>query len=119
MPSVETRHALNGQPDPVRSAWERIEAHLENERRRVHDEIRKYPPPIPACDQDFNYLLEKRAQITDELGRLRETGMAGIAPEDSIKLIDEFVNASNCIDDEMKRKIRSDLKAGLARPATR
>jgi len=119
MPTVETRHAPNGELDPVRSAWEGIEAHLENERKRIHDEIRKYPPPIPACDQDFNYLLEKRAQITDELGRLRETEKAGIAPADSIRLIDEFVDSSSCIDDAMKRKIRSDLNASLGRPETR
>lgn len=109
MPSVETENAMSGRLDAARSAWERIEAHLENERKRIHEEIRKYPPPIPACDQDFNYLLEKRARISDELGRMREAAKACVSPGDSIRLIDEFVSSSSCIDDEAKRKIRSAL----------
>jgi hypothetical protein len=33
------------------------------ERARIVAEIRAYPPPIPACDAQFNWLLERRAEI--------------------------------------------------------
>ncbi len=33
------------------------------EKARIAEEIRSYPAPIPACDAQFNYLLERRAEI--------------------------------------------------------
>jgi hypothetical protein len=49
---------------------EQIRAQLEQEKRRVCAEIDDYPHPIPACDAQFNYLLEERARIFQELSRL-------------------------------------------------
>lgn len=46
-------------------------AALEAERDRILEEIRAYPPPIPACDEHFNHLLERRDQIEQELARRR------------------------------------------------
>jgi GrpB-like predicted nucleotidyltransferase (UPF0157 family) len=37
--------------------------HLEGQRRRLDDEIRHYPTPIPRCDAQFNHLYEQRARI--------------------------------------------------------
>jgi hypothetical protein len=54
------------------SIWKQIEAHLEAERQRIYDEIKTYPRPIPACDLQFNHLLEKRAGISQELDRMHE-----------------------------------------------
>jgi hypothetical protein len=36
---------------------------LEARRRRLDDEIRHYPTPIPRCDAQFNHLFEQRARI--------------------------------------------------------
>ena len=36
---------------------------LEQERRRLDEEIRAYPTPIPRCDAQFNHLFERRARI--------------------------------------------------------
>lgn len=47
-----------------------VREQLEQEKRRVCAEIDDYPHPIPACDAQFNYLLEERAQIFQELSRL-------------------------------------------------
>lgn len=47
-----------------------MRAQLEQEKRRINEEINNYPPPIPACDAQFNYLLEERARILQELSRL-------------------------------------------------
>ena len=51
-------------------------AELENERRRIIDEIKAYPTPIPACDAQFNFLLEERARIEQELEGLEPTAIS-------------------------------------------
>ena len=47
-------------------------ARLEDERRRIQEEISGYPAPVAGCDEQFNYLLERRAQVRRELARLTE-----------------------------------------------
>lgn len=37
------------------------------EKARIAAEIRAYPAPIPACDAQFNHLLERRAEIERRL----------------------------------------------------
>lgn len=39
------------------------------EKARIAAEIRGYPAPIPACDAQFNYLLERRAEIDRALAQ--------------------------------------------------
>ena len=51
--------------------WQEVESHLERQKQRIFDEILHYPPPIPACDVQFNYLLAQRAEMMQELQRLR------------------------------------------------
>ena len=43
---------------------------LEEEKRRLDEEIRAYPTPIPRCDAQFNALFERRDEIVRELERL-------------------------------------------------
>ncbi|MYC96169.1 MAG: hypothetical protein F4X14_14495 [Caldilineaceae bacterium SB0661_bin_32] len=50
------------------AARERLEA----ERKRIQAEISSYPTPIAGCDEQFNYLLERRSQVRRELARLVE-----------------------------------------------
>ena len=45
-------------------------ARLEAERERIREEISSYPAPIAGCDEQFNYLLERRQQVRRELARL-------------------------------------------------
>ncbi len=47
-------------------------AQLEAERERIREEISSYPAPIAGCDEQFNYLLERRSQVRRELARLVE-----------------------------------------------
>ena len=54
------------------SLWQEVENHLEQEKQRIFDEILNYPPPIPACDVQFNFLLAQRAEMMQALQRLRE-----------------------------------------------
>jgi hypothetical protein len=51
-------------------AWAAVRAHLEAQRRAVLRQIAQYPPPITACDAQFNHLLELRDGLAAELRRL-------------------------------------------------
>jgi hypothetical protein len=66
--------------------------------REVAEEIRTYPAPIPACDAQFNRLLELRRMLPEELARLEA------AARDPAASIEAFVHASPC---------RADLSAAL------
>jgi uncharacterized coiled-coil DUF342 family protein len=56
----------------VESVWESSRTRLENEYQRIYEEIKSYPRPIPACDLQFNQLLEERDRIRRELDRMHE-----------------------------------------------
>ncbi|MDQ5846079.1 MAG: hypothetical protein M3539_12390, partial [Acidobacteriota bacterium] len=78
----------------LESLYQNIKDALENERHRVNEEIRNYPTPIPACDAQFNYLLEERAKIAEEMDRLKALSKGSFTRED-VELIDEFIRTSN------------------------
>ena len=46
------------------------EAALEAARRRLADEITRYPGPIAGCDDQFNHLLAQRSRVNAELAAL-------------------------------------------------
>ena len=88
----------------VESAWKRVRACLERERHRVYEEIKNYPRPIPACDVQFNYLLEERAGISEELERL-EAAEESRRCGDPGKVLEEFVRSSRYLAQESKADI--------------
>ena len=89
--------------------WQTIKDHLENERQRINEEIRNYPPPIPACDAQFNYLLEERNRIAQELDRMKEPAEQSLMQKDAIRYIDEFIKSSRFISSEAEQRIRSSM----------
>lgn len=50
--------------------WQARRQQLERKKAQIYAEIQAYPFPIPACDQQYNYLLEERARVRQELRRL-------------------------------------------------
>ncbi len=94
----------------MKTIWREIKVHLEKEKKRIIDEIINYPPPIPACDVQFNFLLEERSRITQELRRLREASRKGANHTDAIRLIREFIRSCKYIDESLKVKLTSDLE---------
>jgi hypothetical protein len=111
MPTVEPRdasdpHAETKSLEPI---LHEIKALLATKRFGISGEIRKYPPPIPACDQHFNYMLEERARISDDMNRVVKLFTAKQARKDCIESIEEFVRSSPDLDDDAKRGIRSRL----------
>ena len=47
-----------------------LRARLDAQRRRLDDEIRHYPTPIPRCDAQFNHLFDQRARIVAAIDAL-------------------------------------------------
>ncbi len=99
--------------DLANSLRSEIASCLERHRQRIFEEIKNYPTPITACDQQFNYLLEVQANVSGELRRLR--GIFDELPKggNAIGLIEEFVRSSSCLDDEAKQRIWSRLREKL------
>ncbi len=86
-----------------------IQNHLEKEKQRIFDEILYYPPPIPACDVQFNFLLEDRSNITQELRRVREISERGASDFEQLKSLREFVESSQYFDNLLTARLMSDL----------
>lgn len=59
----------------------------------MQQEISAYPPPVPACDAYFNFLLEQRAVLSDELRRLDEAIIESAASADPRAALDAFVES--------------------------
>ena len=57
-----------------------LKGRLEASRQAVADELRRYPPTIPACDAQFNHLLEQRRQLSQELTRLEAAAKVNTIP---------------------------------------
>lgn len=93
----------------LQSLWKSIKDRLENERHRVNEEIKNYPAPIPACDAQFNYLLEERAKIAEEMDRLKALSKDGLTRTEDVQLLDEFIRTSNYITGEVEQTMRSSL----------
>lgn len=112
MPTVKSRDAVARQTESglLRPIWQEIRARLEQKRDEISREIRNYPPPIPACDQHFNYLLEERARVSEELNRVDGLSTENPTRGNDIELIEGFIGSSACIDAETKRAIRARLK---------
>lgn len=73
--------------------WQALRDALDAERLRVQEEIASYPPPIPACDAYFNFLLEQRALLSEELRRLDEAAAEAAASGDPHAALDAFVES--------------------------
>lgn len=90
--------------------WQKIESHLEQEKRRVFDEILQYPPPIPACDVQFNFLLAERAAITQEIRRMNEIWRKKTETLDYTQATREFIESCKYVDGLLRASLLSQLE---------
>ena len=58
--------------------------------KAVGEEILRYPAPIPACDAQFNHLLDLRRLLPAELARLEA------AEETEGVAVADFIRTSPC-----------------------
>jgi hypothetical protein len=63
----------------VDSDWDALRARLAQLQEAVAAEIRAYPAPIPACDAQYNHLLERRAALNEARARLDAAREGGVA----------------------------------------
>ena len=112
MPSTHEPHPVHRKAEIAEFVWKQIRIVLEKERDRIYQEIRGYPPPISACDEQFNYLLEQRAQVSRELARMNEATRTPLPLMACSKLLDELVASSDLIAGETEQKLRSYLREG-------
>ena len=68
--------------------WQAVQDRLEARKAALNEEIAAYPGPIPGCDAQFNHLLEQRAGLNAELGRL-----AGMSEATDAKTLKQFVES--------------------------
>jgi chromosome segregation ATPase len=66
------------------SDWEALRARLAQTQAAVAAEINAYPPPIPACDAQYNHLLERREALSAALARLDTARKDGADPAQSL-----------------------------------
>ncbi len=59
------------------SDWDALRARLVQLQEAVAAEIRAYPAPIPACDAQYDHLLERRAVLAAARARLDAAREAG------------------------------------------
>ncbi|HWB44061.1 MAG TPA: hypothetical protein VG900_01350 [Hyphomicrobiaceae bacterium] len=71
-------------------SWHALRRELRALMETVAEELRTYPPPIPACDAQFNHLLELRRLLPQELERLEA------AAGDPHMTVREFIASSPC-----------------------
>ena len=95
MLTLESQSPAPGQVDLVKPAWDKIRSQLEAEKARIYEEIGSYPTPIAGCDQQFNYLLEEQRRVLRELARLEEAVKESLTAREPLKLVEEFIQASN------------------------
>ena len=72
MPMSEQQGSMSLQ---TRLDWNDIKSRLEQEKAMLYTQIGNYPPPIAACDQQFNHLLAKQKLVMQELAQLSKAKM--------------------------------------------
>ena len=79
------------------TALEEIKCHLERRKEEIYSEIKSYPPPIPACDAQFNYLLELRNAVADELSQVNSLLNHANGESDPIHTVESFIFGSTLL----------------------
>jgi|TARA_B100001105_G_scaffold242917_1_gene223470 DNA-binding SARP family transcriptional activator len=49
-----------------------LESDRKNKLKELNEEIRYYPGPIAGCDAQFNWLLEERIRLANQLKELTD-----------------------------------------------
>ncbi|MBK8903567.1 MAG: hypothetical protein IPM53_20460 [Anaerolineaceae bacterium] len=104
---IEQNHTL------APTLWQEVENHLEQERQRIFDEILNYPPPIPACDVQFNFLLAQRAEMMQALQQLREISGADTAVSHPLLSLRQFIQTCQFFDDTRQAQLLAELEGVL------
>jgi hypothetical protein len=114
MPSSQPELDKQRKSALVESVWRQVKDLLEKERHRIYEDIKNYPRPIPGCDVQFNYLLERRADMSVELERLHEAASSTLDPTKRLQALWDFIDSSSCLQDEARATLLACLKEGCS-----
>ena len=112
MPTI----ARNRKADPATlgSLWNEVRGELHRAKRRIDEEIRSYPTPIPRCDAQFNHLQEQRARLARELDRIGALSEKDMGYGDCVGLIEAYIASAPYLDDDEERQLRARTKAKVS-----
>ena len=84
------------------SLWNAIHADLMQTKEDLYKEICSYPAPVAGCDEQFNYLLEQRSRIQQEVARLnryiaKRDAECGAVSCQTLFAVEEFVTSSEYV----------------------
>ena len=81
---------MTPEADRVSRQGEGLRRQLLRAREQVLEEIRATPPAIPACDAQFNHLLQRRDALGRDLGRLDDILAARISADEKARRLAAF-----------------------------
>ncbi|MCB9148657.1 MAG: hypothetical protein H6641_07840 [Caldilineaceae bacterium] len=84
-----------------------VRALMVRKKEQIYAEIRAYPFPIPACDAQYNYLLEKRDRASQELQQLDALAAAQANPAATLAALKAVVAESALLDKETRWRLIS------------
>ncbi len=87
-------------PLPPDAQAQALISELEEKWQQVSAEIHNYPSPIPACDAQFNYLLEQRGKLAKSLNELREIRDRLEAGEDQSETFAAFLEKAGYLSED-------------------
>ena len=93
----------------LETVLQQVQQCLEAEKQRIAEEISYYPPPIPACDDQFNSLLEARSTLLQAVGQVRGMLAQQLTVDDAhdaSKWLQKHMLTSRYLDSELKGEIR-------------
>ena len=76
--------------DTAAGQGESLRRELLRAREQVLAEIRATPPAIPACDAQFNHLLQRRDALGRDLGRLEDILAAQVSADEKARSLAAF-----------------------------
>lgn len=103
--TVQKRTQATIEATPNSTIWHTIKEHLEAKRDAIYEEISHYRAPIPACDVQFNHLLEERARVFQELSRLHAIANQAHSWHELRPLLEEFLTNATMFDAATKQRL--------------
>jgi hypothetical protein len=85
----------------VQTIWQEIKNRIKQKKDEVLEEIVNYPPPIPACDVQFNFLLAERARLSQELKRVEDLSQEPLSQRAQLQAIEAYIASSTDLDDDV------------------
>lgn len=80
-----------------------VQCELDARRVAISRELASIPPPVPACDVDFNRLLEDRGRVVDDLRRLHRL----LAIDGTEAEILDLCRSTEFLSDAVKREVET------------